>query len=89
VGSFDGGFGSAYLARQVGQKRAREIFFLGRSYTAAEAHQMGIVNAIGPHAEREETAAVWPGHGPVIGDALAPRQSTEAIREGYLVGRAI
>ncbi|MCG8591356.1 MAG: 1,4-dihydroxy-2-naphthoyl-CoA synthase [Proteobacteria bacterium] len=59
VASFDGGFGSAYLARQVGQKFAREIFFLGKSYTAAEAHQMGMVNAVVPHAELESTALEW------------------------------
>jgi len=59
VGSFDGGFGSAYLARQVGQKFAREIFFLGRSYTAAEGVAMGMVNAAVPHAELESTALEW------------------------------
>lgn len=59
VASFDGGFGSAYLARQVGQKLAREIFFLGREYTADEAHQMGMVNASIPHAELEATALQW------------------------------
>ena len=59
VASFDGGFGSAYLARQVGQKRAREIFFLGRNYSAQEAHEMGMVNAVVPHAELEETALQW------------------------------
>jgi len=59
VASFDGGFGSAYLARQVGQKFAREIFFLGRSYSAAEAHQMGMVNAVVPHADLETTALEW------------------------------
>ena len=53
VGSFDGGFGSAYLARQVGQKFAREIFFLGEDYDAAEAHRMGMVNAVVPHADLE------------------------------------
>jgi naphthoate synthase len=47
VASFDGGFGSAYLARQVGQKFAREIFFLGREYTADDAVRMGMVNAVG------------------------------------------
>ena len=47
VASFDGGYGSAYLARQIGQKFAREIFFLGRSYSAADAHAMGMVNAVG------------------------------------------
>ncbi|MGB3437485.1 MAG: 1,4-dihydroxy-2-naphthoyl-CoA synthase [Actinophytocola sp.] len=59
VGSFDGGFGSAYLARQVGQKFAREIFFLGRTYTAADMHHMGAVNAVVPHAELESTALEW------------------------------
>ena len=46
VGSFDGGYGSAYLARQVGQKFAREIFFLGRAYDAEAAHRMGMVNEV-------------------------------------------
>jgi naphthoate synthase len=59
VASFDGGFGSAYLARQVGQKFAREIFFLGDEYDAAAAHRMGMVNAVVPHAELEETALDW------------------------------
>jgi naphthoate synthase len=59
VASFDGGFGSAYLARQVGQKFAREIFFLGRTYTAAEMHSMGAINAAVPHAELEQTALDW------------------------------
>lgn len=59
VGSFDGGFGSAYLARQVGQKFAREIFFLGEEYTADEAHAMGMVNKVVPHAELERTALEW------------------------------
>jgi naphthoate synthase len=59
VGSFDGGFGSAYLARQVGQKFAREIFFLGRPYTAAQAHAMGMVNEVVPHAQLEATALEW------------------------------
>jgi naphthoate synthase len=59
VASFDGGFGSAYLARQVGQKFAREIFFLGRTYTGAEMHAMGAVNAVVPHAELESTALQW------------------------------
>ena len=59
VGSFDGGFGSAYLARQVGQKFAREIFFLGEEYTAADAHAMGMVNRVVPHAELERTALDW------------------------------
>lgn len=59
VASFDGGFGSAYLARQIGQKFAREIFFLGRRYSAEQAHQMGMVNAVVPHAELEATALEW------------------------------
>lgn len=59
VASFDGGFGSAYLAQQVGQKRAREIFFLGRTYDAAEAVEMGMANAAIPHDELEETAMEW------------------------------
>jgi naphthoate synthase len=59
VASFDGGFGSAYLARQVGQKFAREIFFLGDEYSAEEAHRLGMVNAVVPHAELERTALAW------------------------------
>jgi naphthoate synthase len=59
VGSFDGGYGSAYLARQVGQKFAREIFFLGREYTAEDAHRMGMVNAVVPHADLEKVALEW------------------------------
>jgi naphthoate synthase len=59
VASFDGGFGSALLARQVGQKRAREIFFLGRNYSAQEACEMGMVNAVVPHDKLEETAYEW------------------------------
>jgi naphthoate synthase len=59
VASFDGGFGSAYLARQVGQKRAREIFFLGKNYSAREAFEMGMVNAVVPHADLETVALDW------------------------------
>ncbi len=59
VTSFDGGYGSAYLAKMVGQKKAREIFFLGRTYSATEAYEMGMVNAIIPHEELEETAFSW------------------------------
>jgi naphthoate synthase len=59
VGSFDGGFGSAYLARQVGQKFAREIFFLGDEYTADDAHRMGMVNQVVPHADLERVALEW------------------------------
>jgi naphthoate synthase len=56
VGSFDGGYGSAYLARMVGQKRAREIFFLGRTYSAEEMHAMGAVNLVAAHDELEVEA---------------------------------
>jgi naphthoate synthase len=59
VASFDGGFGSAYLARQVGQKFAREIFFLGDEYDASDAYRMGMVNAVVPHAELEVVALDW------------------------------
>ena len=59
VASFDGGYGSALLARQVGQKRAREIFFIGGNYSAEEAHQMGMVNAVVDHAELEDFALDW------------------------------
>jgi naphthoate synthase len=59
VASFDGGFGSAYLARQVGQKFAREIFFLGGTYTAEDAHRMGMVNAVVDHADLERVGLDW------------------------------
>ena len=59
VGSFDAGYGSAYLARQVGQKFARQIFFLGQTYDAAEAYAMGTVNAVVPHADLETTGLDW------------------------------
>jgi naphthoate synthase len=59
VGSFDAGYGSAYFARQIGQKFAREVFFLAREYDAQRAHQMGAVNAVVPHAELESTAYEW------------------------------
>ena len=59
VASFDGGFGSAYLAKQVGQKFAREIFFLGETYTADQAHRMGAVNAVVPHSELEQVGLDW------------------------------
>ena len=59
VASFDAGFGSAYLARQVGQKRAREVFFLGKTYSAAEAVEMGMANEAVPHDDLEETALEW------------------------------
>jgi naphthoate synthase len=59
VASFDSGYGSALLARQVGQKRAREIFFLGENYSAEEAFQMGMVNKVVPHAELETATLEW------------------------------
>ncbi len=59
VASFDGGFGSAYLARQVGQKFAREIFFLGDTYDAEQAHRMGMVNAVVDHDRLEDVALEW------------------------------
>ena len=59
VTSFDAGYGSAYLAKMVGQKKAREIFFLGRNYSAQEAFEMGMVNAVIPHDELEATAFQW------------------------------
>lgn len=59
VASFDSGFGSAYLARMVGQKKAREIFFCGFNYTADEAAAMGMVNASVPHQELETEALRW------------------------------
>ena len=72
VGSFDAGFGSAYLARQVGQKIARQVFFLGDTYDAAEALQIGAVNAVVPHGELEEVGLQW-------AEKIA-RQSPTAIR---------
>jgi len=59
VASYDAGYGSAYLARQIGQKRAREIFFLGRNYSAQEAFDMGMVNAVIEHDKLEEEAYNW------------------------------
>jgi naphthoate synthase len=59
VGSFDAGFGSSYLARIVGQKKAREIWFMCRQYTAREAEQMGMVNKVVPLAELEDECVRW------------------------------
>jgi len=59
VASFDGGFGSALLARQIGQKRAREIFFVGEDHSAEDAYRMGMVNKVVPHAELEQAALDW------------------------------
>src|SRR5690554_6592819 len=63
VGSFDAGYGSAYFARQIGQKNAREIFFLAREYSAQRAYELGAVNAVVPHAELEATAHEWANEG--------------------------
>ncbi|MCL2737166.1 MAG: 1,4-dihydroxy-2-naphthoyl-CoA synthase [Propionibacteriaceae bacterium] len=72
VGSFDAGYGSAYLARQVGQKIAREIFFLGQTYDAARAYEMGTVNAVVPHDDLETVGLEWAD--------LISRKSPTAIR---------
>jgi naphthoate synthase len=90
VGSFDGGFGSAYLARQTGQKFAREIFFLGREYSAADAHRMGMVNAVVPHADLERVALEWAaeinGKSPTANRML--KYAFNAIDDG-LVGQQV
>jgi naphthoate synthase len=59
VGSFDGGFGSSYLSRLIGQKKAREIWYLCRRYTAQEALDMGLVNCVVPYEQLEETTIAW------------------------------
>lgn len=59
VASFDAGFGSAYLARQIGQKKARELFFVGKTYDAEESAEMGMVNEVVPHEDLEEVALEW------------------------------
>jgi naphthoate synthase len=59
VASFDSGYGSALLARQVGQKRSREVFFMGFNYTAQDAYEMGMVNKVVPHADLEKVALEW------------------------------
>jgi naphthoate synthase len=59
VASFDAGFGSAYLANQIGHKKARELFFLGKTYSAEEAEEMGMVNEAVPHERLEERALEW------------------------------
>jgi naphthoate synthase len=59
VGSFDAGYGSAYLAKQVGQKFAREIFFLAETYDAQRAYEMGVVNRVVPHAQLEAEGIAW------------------------------
>jgi naphthoate synthase len=59
VGSFDAGYGSAYFAKQVGQKFAREIFFLGEEYSAQRAYEMGVVNKVVDHADLEKAGVEW------------------------------
>ena len=59
VGSFDGGFGASYMARVVGQKRAREIWYLCRKYSAEQALQMGLVNAVVPYDQLENETVQW------------------------------
>ena len=59
MGSFDGGYGSSYMARIIGQKRAREMWFLCRSYSAKEALEMGLVNTVVPVAQLEEETVQW------------------------------
>ncbi|PIS45331.1 MAG: 1,4-dihydroxy-2-naphthoyl-CoA synthase, partial [Ignavibacteria bacterium CG08_land_8_20_14_0_20_37_9] len=59
VGSFDGGFGASYLARLVGQKRAREIWYLCRQYNASEAYEMGLVNKVVPVDQLEDEGVQW------------------------------
>ena len=69
MGSFDGGFGASYLARLVGQKKAREIWYLCRQYNAGQALEMGLVNAVVPVAQLEEEGVCWArevlGHSPL------------------------
>lgn len=72
VASFDAGYGSAYLARQVGQKFAREIFFLGQEYSAQRAYEMGVINAVVDHAELEKIGVAW-------GEEIL-RKSPQAVR---------
>jgi naphthoate synthase len=90
VASYDAGYGSAYLARQVGQKRAREIFFLGRDYSAREAHEMGMVNAVVPHEELETVALEW-GREVVSKSPMAQRMLKFAFNmiDDGLVGQQI
>jgi naphthoate synthase len=72
VGSFDAGYGSALLARQVGQKFAREIFFLAKEYDAQRMYEMGAVNDVVPHEELEKKGLEYAAH--------IARQSPQAIR---------
>jgi len=90
VASYDAGYGSAYLARQIGQKRAREVFFLGRDYSAREAHEMGMVNAVVPHEQLEEVALQW-GREVVAKSPMAQRMLKFAFNmiDDGLVGQQI
>jgi naphthoate synthase len=72
VASFDAGYGSGLLARQVGQKFAREIFFLGQEYSAQRAYEMGVVNAVVDHKDLERTGIEW--------GAEILRKSPQAVR---------
>jgi naphthoate synthase len=88
VGSFDGGYGSAYLAKMVGQKNAREIFFLGRSYDAETMQRMGAVNEVADHADLETVALQWARE---IDDGLVGQQvfAGEATRLAYMTDEAV
>jgi naphthoate synthase len=90
VGSFDGGYGSAYLAKQVGQKFAREIFFLGRPYTAEQMHAMGAVNEVVEHADLEsvglQLAAEINGKSP---QAIRMLKYTFNLADDGLVGQQL
>ena len=90
VASYDAGYGSSYLARQIGQKRAREVFFLGRDYSAQEAFEMGMVNAVVPHEELEEVALEW-GRSVVAKSPMALRMLKFAFNmiDDGLVGQQI
>lgn len=90
VASFDGGFGSAYLARQVGQKFAREIFFLGDEYSADDAHRMGMVNAVVPHEDLEQTGLAW-AHKILANSPMAQRMAKFALNavDDGLVGQQV
>jgi naphthoate synthase len=90
VASFDGGFGSAYLARQVGQKFAREIFFLGDEYSADDAQRMGMVNAVVPHDELERVGLAW-AHKVLANSPTAQRMAKFALNliDDGLVGQQV
>ena len=87
VASFDGGFGSAYLARQVGQKFAREIFFLGEEYDAEAAHRMGMVNAVVDHADLERVALEWAAKINAMSPMAHPDAEVRVQRDRRRTGR--